>query len=355
LEKALKSDILITIVVTVYNKSDFIDNCLNSIINQTDKRYNVIIIDDGSNDDSLSKCLNKKNKFTNIDIHSVSHIGIAAVKNLAIKITKTKYILFIDGDDTISEDTISKLNKSILSYNYDLVIFGINHINMKNEISARLFHPELICKSYSEMQNAVTSLWSADIMYSSCNKLYNINIIESKNIRFPDKDFGEDLDFVCNYFLHCKSLHNIEECLYYYTQHRTNSLSKKYRSNIFEIRKYEHEYMNNFFNITKQTNTISQEFLAKRHIERIIGCIESEASFYNKKCFYKKIKSINTIISDKYTIECMKKVKIQGKKLKILSYPIKHQMPCLCFVFGLVMTIFRNVFPNIFLCLKANR
>ncbi|MDO5151246.1 MAG: glycosyltransferase family 2 protein [Oscillospiraceae bacterium] len=352
----MENDILITIVVTIYNKASYVEKCLDSISLQTDKKYKLIIIDDGSEDDSYDICKEICKSNHNIRLISCEHTGVAAVRNIGLKLADTKYILFVDGDDTIHQDTIHDLNEIIEKYDYDLLIFGIFDTMPDGSVINNVSCNDIICTSHNNMKQNIIKLWSSGLMYSSCNKLFKVQKVRENNILFPDKDFGEDLDFVCRYFMVCSSMYNTRNCYYFYTQHTASSLSKKFRNDLFDIRKFEYKYMNNFF-IDNEVYDCpeAQEFLARRHIERIVGCIENEVSVYNKKSIKKKIYSINKIVSDQDTIDCIKKSSLKSKKMKILVLPIKYKLPRLSFIIGLAMTFVRNTFPKMFLYLKTKR
>ena len=96
----------ISIIVPIYNTEKYLGNCLNSIINQTYKNLEIILINDGSTDNSLSICNNYKNKDNRIKIVNKTHTGVSDTRNIGIKNATGEYIGFVDSDDYIEQDLL---------------------------------------------------------------------------------------------------------------------------------------------------------------------------------------------------------------------------------------------------------
>ena len=97
---------LISFIIPVYNVSLYLDKCLESIVNQTYKNIEIILIDDGSTDISLEKCMEWKNRDKRILVITKQNEGLGITRNLGIKIAKGKYLIFVDSDDYLLSDTI---------------------------------------------------------------------------------------------------------------------------------------------------------------------------------------------------------------------------------------------------------
>jgi len=125
---------LISIIVTVYNKEQTLERCLNSILKTNIKNYEIVIINDGSTDNSL-KIIEKYSKnYSHITVYNQKHIGISAIRKNAISYISGNYMMFVDADDTINENLIFKLDECIKVYEPDLIKFDLNEINsIKNK------------------------------------------------------------------------------------------------------------------------------------------------------------------------------------------------------------------------------
>ena len=343
----------ITIVVTLYNKEKYIRQCLESIFNQTDSDFELIIIDDESTDNSYAIC-QQCCESKDCTLVTQPHSGTSFARNKGIELAKTDYIYFVDGDDWIAPDTIKILNEAVAS-EYKMVVFGFYYTREDGQVFSHAELPDCSYTNRLAIQENLVELWDSNLMYSSCNKLFSLDIIRQHGIAFQNKDFGEDLTFVCTYSSFCDSILTINPCLYYYREHQLDSQSKRIRDNIFEIRKTEYFELYRFFDNMGSLNDKSVEYMSRRYIERIIGCIENEASYLNKKASKEKRSKISAIINDETVVESLKYAKLRSRKMKILSWLLKRKMERTTFLFGVFISVIKNKFPKLFFKLKMKR
>ena len=116
----------ITLVIPVYNMEDYIDDCLQSLLNQTYNDFETIIIDDGSTDKSVEKILSYKNKFK-FRLIKQKNAGLGPTRNVGIKNALRKYVAFLDSDDEISKVYMESLFNIIKSSNFDVINFPYIH------------------------------------------------------------------------------------------------------------------------------------------------------------------------------------------------------------------------------------
>lgn len=347
----------ITIIVTVYNKENYIAKCLKSIFAQTDKDYKLIIVDDGSTDKSLEICKKIIKCFSKaIDIKLISkpHEGTSVARNTGTKWADTDYVFFVDGDDIIASNAIEKLNK-IADHTPDFVIFGINYALKDGSIVFNDKLPDCFYSNKENIRENLVSLWDSNLMNSSCNKLFSLKIINDNNLCFKNKDFGEDLTFVCDYIKHCKTALTMKECLYTYREHTIDSQSKRYRNDFFEIWKALFADLESFFREMDLHDKKTKEFISRRYIERVVGCIENEASLWNRQSFKGKYKKAYSIVNDKTVQKRVLIAKPRSKKMIVLSWLLKHKMAKTLFLMGIEISVIRNVFPKVFIILKMHR
>lgn len=203
----------ISIIIPIYNASKYLKECLDSIINQTYSNLEIILIDDGSNDNSYDICKEYAKKDKRIILKKKNNEGVSATRNLGIEICTGKYILFIDSDDYCNENMIEKILYNF--QNYDLIIWGYNKIYKNKKVHYILPNKK---KNIEDMiindESVGGYLW---------NKLFKTSIIKENNIRF-DKDihFCEDLLFVLSYIKNINSVSYINEELYNYRMRRNS-------------------------------------------------------------------------------------------------------------------------------------
>lgn len=205
----------------MYNTEKYIKRCLESIINQTYKHLEIILIDDGSTDSSSKICDDYAKKDSRIEVFHKENQGSSAEKNFGLSIAKGKYISFVDSDDYLEPTIIEKLVKKIESNQSDIAIcnfFPNNTTNLEETFTSRQALTYIMDKKYFRGYN-----W---------NKLYKREL--AKDIQFcTDIYMAEDLLFNCKYLLKAKKCSYIDEKLYHYNCDNNNSisnskLSKKY-------------------------------------------------------------------------------------------------------------------------------
>ena len=213
----------ISIIIPVYNVEKFLCQCLDSIVNQSYKDTQIILVDDGSNDMSGIICDEYALKYGNVVTVHQNNKGVSAARNKGLEIARKEYICFVDSDDVLPIDAIEKMFCAMLDI--DLVIGSIEEINEHGKKNNRMLYlPNKIldvtefieCLFYEERYGYQGYLW---------NKLYKRNIIEKNEIRFDEKiKYNEDRLFLTKYCIYCKKIKMIENVAYYYRQRCDSAL-----------------------------------------------------------------------------------------------------------------------------------
>lgn len=219
-------DELISIIVPVYNVEKYLDRCVDSIVKQTYQNLEIILVDDGSQDDSglLCDCWAEKDKRIKV-IHK-SNGGLSDARNVGKNQACGQYIGFIDGDDYISPYMYEKMYEQIKRNNADMAICNYDYVDENGKIIS----------TENNLENAVMTplqilekLCSEESSYyvTAVNKLYDIELV--KRINFPIGKLHED-EFTAHLFvMKCKRIVSIKERLYYYVQ-RSGSITNVRKS-----------------------------------------------------------------------------------------------------------------------------
>lgn len=242
---------LLSIIVPVYNVERFLKECLTSLETSNDINYEVILIDDGSSDNSKKICEYFCQKNLNFRLISKKNEGLSATRNLGINLSIGKYITFIDSDDYVDFDILNDL--LIFANNNDLDImrgsyekfwgFNKNKIkknNVKNEL--KVYDNNL---SYLE-----SSLKENRYEIVSCTSLYKKELLIKNNFYFIESLFFEDHEFTFKVLLssNCKIGESINKPYYFYRQREgsiTKSVDSKKIVSFLEIIKIQKEYIEN--------------------------------------------------------------------------------------------------------------
>jgi len=171
-----------TIIVPVYNSYSVIDKCINSIINQTYKNIELLLINDGSSDQSLDKLKQFEKSYNFIRFIDKKNEGVAKTRNLGIKEATGEYIMFIDNDDYIDEDYVERFVNEIEKSKSDVVCGGYRRENSEGRIiKKRSLH---------------NTSWSKYIVMAPWAKIYRKEFIENNRIEFLTYPIGEDVYFI---------------------------------------------------------------------------------------------------------------------------------------------------------------
>ena len=224
---------MISIIVPSYNSEKFLDNCINSLIAQSYNNFEVIVVNDGSNDGTESKVNSYVEKYDNIRLITQANQGVSAARNTGIENAKGEFILFLDSDDYIDDGMLEELMRHIEKYNPDLVCCEILDQN-SSEIAKNVFssNESFCCNTRDEIGRRLFFIRTG----SAVGKLYRKSIIEKYNLRFKiGVNLAEDFIFVHEYCMHCDSMSKNINAKYIVNNINAESLSKSYLENIENI------------------------------------------------------------------------------------------------------------------------
>lgn len=248
--------IKLSIVVPIYNVEEYLEECLNSIINQTIKDIEIILINDGSTDSSkdiANKFIEKDNRFVLIN---QKNKGLSATRNLGIRIAKGKYIYFIDSDDFIIENNNLKEMIDLLEkYNSDILVGRMVRVykNKDNVLDGKyleLFNTD-ICTTKKYLKVGAKHNIAPCCMY-----MYSRNLLVDNNIRFKGGFLHEDEDFTPRVLLKTEKISIYNKGFYGYRQ-RENSITASFsEKNITDI-------INILLNLNQEYNNINDKNIKK--------------------------------------------------------------------------------------------
>lgn len=226
-------DKLISIIVPVYNTEKFLRKCIESILKQSYKNIEIILINDGSTDGSNQICL----EYAEIDSRIITiyqkNGGVSKARNKGLEIANGDYIVFIDSDDFVEEHYVKELYCKI--QNYDIVICGIGRFINGKKKSEFLEEHEM-----NKYELIAQTLESKFIGGYPVNKIFKKSIIEKYNIRFNEKiHIGEDMIWILDYLNHCEKGIYISEVLYYYRLNDNSMLQSSIRHKKFNKKNLE--------------------------------------------------------------------------------------------------------------------
>ena len=230
---------LISIIVPVYNCERFLDQCIESIIGQTYRNIEAILIDDGSTDSSPSICDRFSARDSRVRVFHIDNEGASAARNTGIEKASGDYIVFCDSDDWLELNAIERMHGVMTKYNTDLVLAGYTkysermQFNLSNHRLSKTWLAIMEDRKNIAMlfSNTRTSLAGVSIWA----KMYRASIIRDNGVRFPeDINYEEDCVFNTRYYRYAGSAIALPDILYHYRQ-TDDGLSKNYSIDGFKF------------------------------------------------------------------------------------------------------------------------
>ncbi len=209
----------VSVIVPVYNVYEYIDKCLDSLVHQTLKDMEIIVVNDGSPDDSESIIKKYEKKYKSIKYVVKKNGGLSDARNFGLKYATGKYISFVDSDDYLELDGLEKMYNKAKEKDYDMVVSDIDYIYPDK--SLRVSSSVIEDKSLKE--NMIT------IFPAVCNKIFKRELFDY-NIRFKKDIWFEDVEFLYRLYPYIKSIGVINDSYYQYVQRegsQTNVINRK--------------------------------------------------------------------------------------------------------------------------------
>lgn len=211
---------LVSIIIPVYNADKYIDNCIKSVVDQTYSNLEIIIVDDGSTDQSQQKCFEWAQRDTRIYFIKKTNGGAADARNVGLKHSSGEYVMFIDSDDFIATNMIESLYNIIINSDSDIACGGFFRY-CDNKIY-RIYNECINDIITFDRISLIKSLLNSKIDCSACGKLYKKRIIG--NLTFKIGRQNEDMLFLFNLYLNCNKI-TYTSTRYYYYRDTANSVT----------------------------------------------------------------------------------------------------------------------------------
>lgn len=250
----------VSVIIPVYNSSRFLRKCIESVLGQTYKNLEILLINDGSTDNSLDIIQEYESKDGRVRSCTIPNSGVSVARNTGIKLAKSEYVVFVDSDDVISPLLIEKL---IACQNNDFVMCGYEVQDLRQERQLSFHCPEFE-GSITNFCNSMIDYLIPPYLLGPCFKLFKKSLVDRYHVSFPlEISFGEDAEFVLSYLEHVKTVKCLSFIGYTYRQYSSSTLSKRFRKDKMDI-----------------YNRINTHILALMKQNAAEGCIEAVHNMY---------------------------------------------------------------------------
>lgn len=228
-----------SIIVPIYNAEQYLDRCIHSILDQNYSNFEIILINDGSSDNSLTICENFARKHPNIKLINQKNRGVSAARNKGLEHATGNLILFVDADDYVEPTYVQVLTDGMSENGTDLCMCGIFYESEEKYVTYEgyAFDQNIECLDLQaeRIQIDKAFIQSSSGIFSLFNKVFKKRIIDENQIKFSiNKSHAEDFEFCIKYVQKCKTYTFLHKCLYHYVKN-TESIT-----NTFHLKQLEH-------------------------------------------------------------------------------------------------------------------
>lgn len=296
----IMNEILLSIIIPAYNSGKFLSNTLEMLVSQGLTDCEVILVNDGSTDDTETICKTFVQKYDNIHYFCQKNQGVSVARNVGLKEAKGKYVYFFDSDDNLTEKTLDFF-KAVLSKKKSLDIFVFGYELQKNFSTIKTVTSKILNDKYLLSFNAKKPFFKKNISCLICSSIYSRDLILKNDIFFPPNiKIGEDIVFMINAFTKAESLYYSKRISFIY-QIRDDSVMQGYKGyNMDRIKSFEvvrDTIINNrehYSLLKKETNF----FIANLYLANLVAYLKSNVKdakinkifIQNKFFLYKHIK-----------------------------------------------------------------
>lgn len=224
----------ISIIIPVYNVAQYIDQCLQSVVDQSYTDWECILVDDGSMDSSGAKCDAWCKKDSRFRVIHQQNQGVSAARNKGLEASQGRWVCFVDSDDWLGPDYLRHLIDAIED-DVDYVISG-NESVLNGLVVSRAVPPSSTVFSLDATgSDSMADLLEPHLPYGPTNKLFRNAMIRDNGLKFSTNiSYGEDLLFNFSFFEHVRRVATVPVVDYFYRQVLNTSLSHRSRPNRFD-------------------------------------------------------------------------------------------------------------------------
>ncbi|MCU7618705.1 glycosyltransferase [Chryseobacterium sp. PBS4-4] len=198
---------ILSIVVPVYNVCQYIEKCLDSILLQNAEvsKFEIVIVNDGSTDNSLELCKRYERLYTNVFVIDQKNKGLSEARNIGLEASKGQYVWFVDSDDYIAIGSLNLILQSIEKSKKDVIVIGLGE-----------FKEEKLIKSFipSKIENGIELLKDSNFFVGAVVYIMNIEFLSINHLRFYKGIFHEDEEFVNRMLYLAKNIVSLSELIY---------------------------------------------------------------------------------------------------------------------------------------------
>lgn len=343
------NQVSVSAILPVYNVAEYLELAVRSLVNQTLKSIEIILIDDGSTDDSGKIADELAQVYQQVVIIHQENSGAAIARNNGIKVAKGKYLYFMDPDDWAKPDMLYSMYSAAEQYQAQLVMTGFtNKYDDGKEEYATSVKPEFASyMTQDEFRNSAYIYLNNTMLAVPWNKLYSRNYILENHLEFPPVKW-DDLHFNLEAVKEIEKVVVVDNDDYQFLRTRPGSeTTKVFDKSLFDKRKQQFEHVLEVFNYWNLSNNQTNKALNYYFASRVFQVVQEISD--NKAFTYKtKLGLIQNIVNDDLVEHVLSGEKDGSTLVNMALIPLKHKRILLSLLSGKSVSVVKNKFNRRF-------
>ena len=347
----------VSVIMPVYKVEEYVGKAIESIQAQTFTDWELYAVDDGSPDRCGQICEEYASKDSRIRVLHKENGGAPSARNMAIDLAGGKYFYFMDSDDWCEPDMLSDMVELAEKHRAQLVVAGYyidTYYSDTEKFVQEQSVPSVAFSSQREFRENAHRLFDRNLLYTPWNKLFDASYIRENKLYFP-KTFWDDFPFNLSVIRDIERVAVTEKKYYHFIRKRAESETARYRSDMYDKREEENGWLRELYAHWQVSSPEVEEFLSRRYIERLIGCVEN---LTNRNCTLpvkEKKAQIKKMISSENARNALKYAKPASRYMKLMLMPVKWGSVGLTYLEGKTISRVKSGNTKLFAKLKANR
>ncbi len=347
----------VSVVMPVYKVEGCLARAVDSILAQSFSDFELFLVDDGSPDNSGRICDEYAKKDARVRVIHKENGGAPSARNAAMVEARGVYFYFMDSDDWAEPQMLHEMLCLAERTNAQLTIAGYYIDTCVGEtafLSTALSMPDAVYETKEEFRKNAYALFDKNLLYTPWNKLYLGSYLREKGLFFP-KTLWDDFPFNLSVIRDIERVAVTEKRYYHFLRARAESETAKYVESMYEKREEEHGWLVELYNYWGLRDENSREFLSRRYVERLVGCVENLTNPNCKLTAEQKREQVQKMLASPRLKKCLRHAKPRSAMMRLILVPYRLKSAGLALMESRVITRVKTGNAGLFARLKEKR
>lgn len=346
----------VSAIMPVYNVAGFVRRAAESMLAQDLPDIELICVDDGSRDGSGEILDELAARDARMKVIHQQNAGAAAARNAAIEVAQGEYLYFCDGDDWAEPDMLRRMVQRADETCAELVVAGFYIETYSDEthfVREHIHRPDALLEQ-ADFRRAAYDYFDCNLLYPPWNKLYRADVVRSRGIRFRNVKM-DDFPFNLDYVREVGRVAVMDAAFYHFTRARADSETQRYYPELFLKREEEHGWLLELFAHWQVDTPETREFVARRYVERLIGCFENVTGRACPLTGRQKRAAIAGMMRSPHLSRSLNDARPRSLMMKVMLLPVRLRCTWWAYAQSCFISFVRRNFATLFARLKASR